>query len=150
VFFLRFIMHDWADKYAKPILQQLRVSAQSSTKLILCDFLVPYAAYSNDLFSDIPGANVPAAPYPLLANLGTVSNQAVQLDLQVFSTSLKISNLVAGADTDALQMMASANAQERTIGQFISLVEGTGWKLSSIGRSPKSLMCLIIFDPVPV
>jgi hypothetical protein len=90
VFFLRFIMHDWADKYAKPILQQLRVSAQPSTKLIFCDFLVPYAAYSNDLFSDIPGANVPTAPYPLLANLGTVSNQAVQLDLQVFATSLKI------------------------------------------------------------
>jgi len=129
VFFLRFIMHDWADKYAKPILKQLRGSAQPSTKLILCDFLVPYAAYSNDLFSDVPGANVPAAPYPLLANLGTVSNQAVQLDLQ---------------------MMASANAQERTIGQFISLAEGTGWKLSSIGRTPKSLMCLIIFDPVPV
>jgi hypothetical protein len=48
------------------------------------------------------------------------------------------------------KMMASANAQERTIGQFISLAEGTGWKLSSIGRSPKSLMCLIVFDPVPV
>jgi len=47
-------------------------------------------------------------------------------------------------------MMASANAQERTIGQFISLVEGTGWKLTSIGRNPKGLMSLIIFDPLPV
>jgi hypothetical protein len=92
VFFLRFIMHDWADLYAKKILKQLRVSAQSSTKLILCDFLVPYATFSNGLFSEIPGADVPLTPFPLLANLGTVSNQAVMLDLQVSTTSFKVPN----------------------------------------------------------
>jgi hypothetical protein len=87
VYFLRFIMHDWPDAYAKTILKLLRASAQPSTKLLLCDVLVPYAAPSNNQFSDIPGSEVPAVPYPLLANLGTASNMAVMLDLQVFVVS---------------------------------------------------------------
>lgn len=32
--------------------------------------------------------------------------------------------------------MACLNAQERTVGQFVAVVDGTGWKLSSINRSP--------------
>jgi hypothetical protein len=46
--------------------------------------------------------------------------------------------------------MVMLNAQERTIGQFIDLVEGTGWKLGSIGRSPKSLRSILVFYPVQV
>ena len=83
VFFMRFIIHDWADAYAKKILKHLRASALPSTKLILYDFLVPYAASTGGLFSDIPGSQVPVAPYPLLPNLGNVSNQTVLVDLQV-------------------------------------------------------------------
>jgi hypothetical protein len=89
VFFMRYITHDWPDAYAKNILKQLRASAQSSTTLVLCDYLVPYAASSNDIFSEIPGAEVTTAPYPLLPNLGTVSNQTVMGDLQVFVPFLK-------------------------------------------------------------
>jgi len=59
---------------------------------------MPYAAYSNNLFSDIPGADVPRAPYPLLANLGTVSNRAVMTDLQVFTASCKMRNIVAATN----------------------------------------------------
>jgi hypothetical protein len=33
---------------------------------------------------------MPTAPYPLLPNLGTVSNQTVMGDLQVFISSSKI------------------------------------------------------------
>jgi hypothetical protein len=91
---LRGVIHDWPDAYARKILKHLRASAQSDTKLILNDFLVPYAADSNNLFSDIPGADVPRAPYPLLANLGTVSNRTVMVDLQVFAASWKTPNLV--------------------------------------------------------
>jgi len=87
---MRYITHDWPDAYVKKILQQLHVSAQSSTTLILCDFLVPYAAPSNDLFSGIPGAKVPTAPYPLLPNFGTISNQTLMGDLQVLITSFTI------------------------------------------------------------
>jgi hypothetical protein len=84
VFFLRFVVHDWPDVYAKKILKQLYAAAQSSTKLILCDFVVPYAAPSNEQFSNIQGSYVSPAPYPLLSNLGSVSNRTVMSDLQVF------------------------------------------------------------------
>jgi hypothetical protein len=144
---LRFITHDWPDAYAKRILKQLRASAQTSTKLVLNDFLVPYAASSDELFSEISGSKVPTAPYPLLPNLGTVSNQTVMADLQVLVAS---SSIIAAADIATFQMMVATNSQERTIGQFIDLVAGTGWKLGSIGRSSKSAMCLIVFDPVAV
>jgi hypothetical protein len=46
------------------------------------------------------------------------------------------------------QMMIASNAKERTLGQFIDLANGTGWKLASIGRSPKDTMALFIFEPV--
>lgn len=84
IFFLRGVIHDWPDAYAKKILKHLRASAQSYTKLFLNEFLVPYAASSGNLFSEIPGADVPPAPYPLLGNLGPVSNPTVRNDLQVF------------------------------------------------------------------
>jgi hypothetical protein len=80
---MRSITHDWPDAYAKKILKHLRAAAQSSTKLILHDFLVSYAASTGGLFSEIPGSQVPVAPYPLLPNLGTVSNQTLMVDLQV-------------------------------------------------------------------
>lgn len=83
MFFLRFIAHDWPDAYAKKILTQLRASAQSFTQLVLYDFVVPYATQTNSIFSEIPGSELPAAPYPLLPNLGVVSNQTVMADLQV-------------------------------------------------------------------
>jgi hypothetical protein len=45
--------------------------------------------------------------------------------------------------------MVAANSQKCTIGQFINLVNATGWKLVSIGSS-KNTMCLILFDPVAI
>jgi hypothetical protein len=47
-------------------------------------------------------------------------------------------------------MMILLNAQERTIGQFVDLVDGTGWKLGSIGRTSLTAMALLVFDPVTV
>jgi hypothetical protein len=84
---MRYITHDWPDAHAKKILKQLRVAAQSYTKLIIYEFLVPYAAPSNKEFSHIPGAEVPIPPYPLLPNLGPVSNTTVLADLQVLQVS---------------------------------------------------------------
>jgi len=46
-----------------------------------------------------------------------------------------------------LQMMVAFNSQERTIGQFINLVEGTGWRLKAIGRSFGSSVCLMVLKP---
>jgi hypothetical protein len=44
--------------------------------------------------------------------------------------------------------MVIANAQDRTIGQFINLVDGTGWKLGSIGRNPESLRSILVFHTI--
>jgi hypothetical protein len=85
---MRYITHDWPDAHAKKILKQLRVAAQLYTKLILYEFLVPYATPSNAEFSHIPGAEVPIPPFPLLPNLGPVSNVTMLADLQVLEVFL--------------------------------------------------------------
>ncbi|KIM80161.1 hypothetical protein PILCRDRAFT_822680 [Piloderma croceum F 1598] len=46
-------------------------------KLVLCDFLVPYATSSNDEFSDIPGSAMTPAPYSLLPNAGNILNHII-------------------------------------------------------------------------
>jgi hypothetical protein len=92
--FLHLIIHDWPDPYARNILKQLCASAQPSTKLIIHDNLVLYAAPSNNLFSEIPGSEVPTVPYLLLPNLGTISNTLLMADLQVFAVSSRILHIV--------------------------------------------------------
>lgn len=76
-------MHDWPDKFAKDILSQLRTAARPDTKMIIMDLIIPYSAPCTDEFNFIPGAEIPEAPYPLLPNLGTVSNPAIMMDMQV-------------------------------------------------------------------
>ena len=44
--------------------------------------------------------------------------------------------------------MVMANSQERTIGQFVNLVNGTGWKLVSVHRSHVNPMVLLTLHPV--
>jgi hypothetical protein len=78
------ILHDWPDANSKKILKQIRSSAQPSTKLVVCDFLVPYAVSNNDEFPEISGSELPPAPYPLLPNAGIISNHVVMADMQVF------------------------------------------------------------------
>jgi hypothetical protein len=67
----------------KIILKELRAAAQPFTKLILSNYLVLYASSSGNLSSDIPGADVPSPPYPLLRNTGDANNRTVVADLQV-------------------------------------------------------------------
>ena len=45
-------------------------------------------------------------------------------------------------------MIVVANGQERTIGQFVDLVDGTGWQLGSISRNHEGAVALLIFNPV--
>jgi hypothetical protein len=45
-------------------------------------------------------------------------------------------------------LLSGANAQERTLGQFIDLFDGTGWQLMSISRGSKNAMAVIILEPV--
>jgi hypothetical protein len=49
---------------------------------------------------------------------------------------------------DLHQMMALHNSQERTIGQFHELAEGTGWKLESISTSTVGAMPSLVFSHI--
>lgn len=87
VFFLRFIIHDWPDKYAKKILVNLRAAATSETKLILSDYVVPYATPSGVATAETGGGPETAlrrAPAPLLANWGLASAPVYGSDFQVW------------------------------------------------------------------
>jgi hypothetical protein len=112
--------------------------------------LVPYASSSNNIFSEIPGSELPVAPYPLLPNSGTISDQTMMADMQVFVACFSIPHIIAAAHDVAFQMMVVANTPQRTMGQFIDLVDGTGWKLGSIGRSSKSAIALLVFNPMSI
>lgn len=83
VFTMRFISHDWPDETLRKILKRLRSAAQTSTKLIILDSIVPYCTPTHGLFSDIPGAEVGAAPEPLLPNLGYAKGFVYVTDMQV-------------------------------------------------------------------
>ena len=61
VFFMRSILHDWADKFCVDILRQLRAGAAADTRLVILDSLVSYACVERDL-EGIPGAARPAPP----------------------------------------------------------------------------------------
>lgn len=45
-------------------------------------------------------------------------------------------------------MVNVLNAQERTLGQFIELVDGTGWKLVSVNRGSVGALPALVFVPV--
>ncbi|KAJ3514444.1 hypothetical protein NLJ89_g2376 [Agrocybe chaxingu] len=123
VFLLRFVIHDWADKYAKEIMRLLRASATPRTKLLLLEFVVPYtcstAVDRKGNHSHIPGAEDDQPPYPLLPSMGPVSSHVYFADLR---------------------MMANCNSPERTVGQWAHLAEGTGWKLESVKKGALSAL----------
>ncbi|EIM82217.1 S-adenosyl-L-methionine-dependent methyltransferase [Stereum hirsutum FP-91666 SS1] len=125
VFLLRFVLHDWPDVPSRRILQHLRQAAGPSTRVILLEWIVPYTCTvpDNDSIKNVPGSESPPVPYPLLPSLGPASSHIYFADMR---------------------MMNSCNAQERTIGQWIKVAEGTGWKLESVKRGP---LCALIYRP---
>lgn len=68
IFFMRFIMHDWADENCKKILGHLRVAAGPDTQLVIVDNIMSYACPDTD--TTILDNTVPRPPAPLLANKG--------------------------------------------------------------------------------
>lgn len=74
VFFMRFVVHDWADAQSIEILKHLREAATPETKLILAEELVQPLCPANEIAIDVPGASLPlaaAAPAPLLPTDGS-------------------------------------------------------------------------------
>ncbi|KAJ7730737.1 S-adenosyl-L-methionine-dependent methyltransferase [Mycena metata] len=110
VFLLRMIMHDWSEEYCVKILRILRAVADESTKLLLVDNIVPYACNETQS-KDIPGAERPLPPPPLLPNLGHAGIIAYYTDLN---------------------MMTLFNGQERTVLQLQALMKKSGWKLVEV------------------
>jgi len=80
VFLLRVISHDWPDDFVARILLQLRCAATPQTKLVLADYILPFAC--EDHTGDIGAVKTLAPPESgLLPNLGKASATAFWLDL---------------------------------------------------------------------
>ncbi|KAJ6622880.1 S-adenosyl-L-methionine-dependent methyltransferase [Mycena sp. CBHHK59/15] len=107
---LRMILHDWSDEYCLKILRLLRDAAGESTRLLIVDDIVSYAC-NDQATKNIPGAERPPAPAPLLPNFGQSSVIAYYTDLS---------------------MMALLNGQERAVLQLQELMKASRWKLVEV------------------
>ncbi|KAI0260406.1 S-adenosyl-L-methionine-dependent methyltransferase [Gloeopeniophorella convolvens] len=104
IYFMRFVLHDWADEPSTTILKNLRAAAASTTRLVIFDSVMPHVC-------SVPGGP-PAPPAPLLGNLGA--------GLGAFITMLD------------MQMLTLSNGKERTFEEFVALGAASGWKLEGV------------------
>ncbi|TDL27010.1 S-adenosyl-L-methionine-dependent methyltransferase [Rickenella mellea] len=118
VFLMRMILHDWSDDLCHVILKHLREAATPSTKLLLVDNLMSFACPDTSPTTTIPGGASEPPPPPLLANYGHASAFLHMIDLQ---------------------MLTALNGQERTLVHLAKLLEGAGWKLTKVYRTPTFL-----------
>jgi len=116
VYFLRFILHDWAHDECVKILRRLKDAAGPNSKLVLFELCVPYACPNPSSFPSSPGSF--AAPYPLLPNLGQAGR--------------------SNPSSTDIQMMNVLKGEERSVGQFIKLGQDSGWKLDSVKHDEMS------------
>ena len=73
VFFLKAIVHDWADSYAEKILRRLRDAALPTTRLVTFDKVLPYACRhdsAEEAALAVPGVVKETVPDVLPANFG--------------------------------------------------------------------------------
>ncbi|KAJ7724579.1 O-methyltransferase [Mycena maculata] len=127
VFLLRWIMHDWTDPSATEILRNLREAATPETRLVTVDIILPYTCHDACVTERISGALRSPAPAPLLPNMGAASNMKYWLDFQMF---------VLG------------NCQERTLGHFVRLAAGSGWKVAEVHHIPGSSLGQCVSCPM--
>ncbi|EIN06898.1 O-methyltransferase [Punctularia strigosozonata HHB-11173 SS5] len=125
VFLLRSILHDHSDKACVQILHQLREAATSETKLVIVDQVVPYAS-PVDPSKTVPGDTRPAAPPPLLPNMGVAAAPVFWADLHMYTL---------------------LNGKERTINNFIEVFSQAGWKLTQVHHIPGSFTSQVIATP---
>jgi len=125
VFILRTVLHDWPDEECLTILKRLRAAAAPTTKLLVGDFNVPYACQDDSNF-DIPGAQTPLPPKPLLANLGKANAITYALD-----TSMHV----------------LLNGQERTAAHQVDLARQAGWRAMKLNRAESSCFGFLVADP---
>ncbi|KAF9494774.1 O-methyltransferase [Pleurotus eryngii] len=130
IFICRMVCHDYGKVKATQILSRLREAATSDTKLLLIEQVIPYACLdtnSGAAANMIPGAQQLEPPKPLLANLGKANAIACIGDFQMYT---------------------GLCGEERTIGTWIELTAGAGWRISRVFPIPGSLHSQILAVPI--
>lgn len=127
VFVVRYVTHNWSDKYASRILSRLRDAAQQTTKLVIIDVVVDYMSRDTGAATGIPGAAKAQAPAPLLPYPDSAAGWTYGMDIC---------------------MMSLSNCHERTLGHFVELLKGAGWKLERMCRFESPLPQQLICSPL--
>ena len=84
MFLLRWVLHDWPDKYAIKILENLRKAAVvGKTKLIIVESIMDFACESKGVAIKETGPAPKPAPAPLLPNLGGANLLSYSIDIIV-------------------------------------------------------------------
>ncbi|KUI69008.1 Demethylsterigmatocystin 6-O-methyltransferase [Cytospora mali] len=116
IYWLRYILHDWADDYCVRILSSIKASMGPKSRILICDQVMNTTLGSDEL---------QPAPAPLPANWGYYTRYSHQRDLA---------------------MMSIINGIERKPSEFRALAESAGLKLNKIWdcRSQVGLVELVL------
>ncbi|KAF7373613.1 S-adenosyl-L-methionine-dependent methyltransferase [Mycena sanguinolenta] len=126
IFLLCRICHDWSDTYTLRILKHLRDAAQSTTKLIIQERIIPFVCGENESYNHIPGAMPTAiSPKPLLANMGRMVPYLIDM-----------------------QMMALLSGCERTLPHYSKLASAAGWEIEAVYRAGADPMNQMVLRPI--
>lgn len=83
VFMLRYVPHNWSDKYSIKLLRRLREAATPDTVIVLMEHIQDYLCRDASIVGAVPGAYKPMAPEPLLPYPDTAIGFGYLLDMAV-------------------------------------------------------------------